>query len=150
MGGEGILRSAHGPYVGMVHFFNALYGKDNVFYTFAVYIVRNGIERHAEAMGEEAPGANEDDDENDETYSTIEPVEAGVLYEQAGDNHTEGYKSICNEVEVGTLGIEIVLLTAEEEHGAGEIDHYTYACHNSYCAAGYGLGMAEPVHSFIT
>lgn len=52
-------------------------------------------------------------------------------------------------MQVGTTGIEIVLLTTEEEHGAGEVDHNTYTCHDGHSASLNGRGMIEPDNCLV-
>lgn len=52
-------------------------------------------------------------------------------------------------MQVGATGIEIVLLTAEEEHGAGEVDHNAYTCYDGHGAALHGRGMTEPDNGLV-
>lgn len=49
-------------------------------------------------------------------------------------------------MQVGSTGIEVVIFTAEEEHGTTEVDRDAYRSHPCHYTAGNGLRMLQAVH----
>lgn len=112
--GEGVGGGAHGPDVDVVDVLDARGFSCGDFYFLNIDVGGDAIYGEAEAVFEEACGAGDDDDHDDEADYRIEPVPVGVGDDDACCDDSDGYEGVGGHVEVGSFHVEVVVFAAHE------------------------------------
>ena len=82
----------------------------------------HGVGAHAEALVQQAPGGDEDDHGDGEADDGVDDGPAGVLDDDAGDDHADRDQRVGQHVEEGAAGVDVVLLLAAEGPGGEAVD----------------------------
>ena len=147
--GEGVLRGADGPDVDMMKVFYTAHFGDGILYFFYFDPARDPVQREPEAVTQQLPGAEEDDDGDKEAQGGVDPKQVGVKDDKTTDDKRSRHDGIREEVEEGAADIEIAFLTAEKKHGGERIDGDADGCHDGDRLAREGLRIHEAVYGFI-
>ena len=120
--GERRLRRRDGPDVDVVHVEHPVEGLDTVMYVVHIVAFGHGVGAHAQALTQEVPCGDEDDNGYDDADDGVDDVPAGVVDDHAGDDDSDGDQRVGQHVEEGTTGVDIVLLLAAEYPGGDAVD----------------------------
>ena len=120
--GEGRLGGRDAPDVDMVDVEDTLLGFNFLDNLVDVEPFGDGIGAHAEALGQEVPGGDEDDHGDDEADDGVDERPAGVVDDDAADDDAHGDEGVGQHVEEGPAGVDVVLPLAAEDEGRGAVD----------------------------
>ena len=88
MGGQGIFCGADGPDMDMVKVFDVFYAGDRFPDLFDFDAGRDAVQREAQAIPQQLPGAEEDDDGYGEAEGGVDPGQSGIKDDQAADDQS--------------------------------------------------------------
>src|SRR5882762_7783295 len=117
-----VFRSADGPDMNVMKVDHPAHFSDDLPDLTGLDAIRNSVQGEPQAVLQQLPGAEQNDDGDDQAQYRIDPEQVRVQDNDPSQYQPGGYDRIRQEVQEGAPDIEIIILIPQEEKGRDGID----------------------------
>lgn len=148
---EGVEAGGDRPDMQVVHVADAVEREQRGLYLFMVDAGGRAFHQHMDRLGDDKPGAPQDEDGDDDRDDRIRDVPAEGHHEDARRDGADGAERVAQHVQVGAPHVDVVLhvALARERPGAGQVGQEADGRDRHHRPAGHLGRRSHPADGFV-
>src|SRR5690606_35844280 len=141
---HGRVAAGERPYVQVVDFLDAGYGPERGMHVAEVDVAGDGLEQDVDGLADEAPGADEDQECDNDGYDRVGRHPAGEEDDESGGDGADGAEQVAEHVEVCAPEVEVVAGGGVEQECGDDVDDQPGSGDAEHQCALNVLRLSEP------